>query len=96
PHRSIFPMLEDDGSFNGRVVFEQRHVNATVTFSYWGRGTYRIASDTITADDLEFLRTRLIPEQMGWGRFGQSSSWCSGFVLKAPAPCMNPWEHPLV
>jgi hypothetical protein len=99
PHESIFPMLNRTGGITGSVAFEHRHVNATVTFANWGKATYQMnpKSYSDVLRNPKVLSDRLAPEQLvPGGRIGQVSSWCSGFVLKAPAPCMNPWEHPLV
>lgn len=99
PHESIFPMLNQTGGTTGRVAFERRHVNATVTVTNWGKATYQMNPESYSdvLEKPEVLRERLALDQLApGGRVGQVSSWCSGFVLKAAAPCMNPWEHSLV
>jgi hypothetical protein len=96
-HDSIFPMWHNA---NGTVTFEHRHVNVTVNLRNLGpsifeddpHGLAQTQADSSILDrQLPLLAEQFTPR----GRIGQFSHWCSG-ILKVGAPCMNPWEHPLV
>jgi hypothetical protein len=96
-HDSVFPMARN---FN-TTVYEQRHVNTTVILRYWGTATFQhdpgdVARLRADPRPLERDLPDFLDQFAPGGRIGQLSPWCGGAILKATAPCMSPWEHPLV
>jgi hypothetical protein len=95
-HTSIFPMSD---TFD--ISFEQRNVTATIYLRYWGSTSFEFDSRTMTSmrshpENIDDQISQYASDFLPGGRFGQTSAFCGGEILRTPAPCMMQWEHPQV